>query len=98
PVERARDPGLSHLPFAANARQLHHHPRLGDILARKLARFSVVDAAIDAIDDKILAVGHFVGDADLDDAADDRFRFPCATEDGEVAGRAFDAVRTHDPV
>ena len=67
-------------------------------MARKLARLGVVDAAIDAIDDEILAVGHLVGDADLDDAPDDRLGFPCATEDGEVASWAVDAVRAHDPV
>ena len=57
-----------------------------------------MDAPIDAVDDEILAIGHLVGDADLDDAADDRLRFPRATEDGEVASWAVDAVRTHDLV
>jgi hypothetical protein len=55
-----------------------------------------VDAAVDAVDDEILAVGHLVGDTDLDDAADDWRGFACAAEDGEIASRAVDAVRAHN--
>jgi hypothetical protein len=51
-----------------------------------------------SVDDEILAIGHLIGDVDLDHAADDRFRFPRAPEDGEVASWAVDAVRTHDLV
>ena len=98
PVGHDLDPGVAHLGLSATARQRDHHPRLGDVVARELARLGIVDAPIDAVDDEILAVGHLVGDADLDDAADDRLGFPCATEDGEVASRAVDAVRAHDLV
>ena len=98
PIGHDLDPGVAHLGLPATARQRDHHPRLGDVVARELARLGIVDAPIDPVDDEILAVGHLVGDPDLDDAADDRLGFPCATEDGEVASRAVDAVRAHDLV
>jgi len=37
------------LTFAAASRQRHHHPRLEEVGARKLAGFSIVDAPIDAM-------------------------------------------------
>ena len=64
--------GVAQFALAATAGQRHDHARLGQIVGGELAGFGVVDAAVDTIDDERPALAHLVGEADLDDAADDR--------------------------
>jgi hypothetical protein len=54
------------------------------------------ECAIDTVDDEILAIGHLIGDANLEHATNDRFRFPRTIDDGEVASWVANAVRRHD--